>query len=312
MPSVEKKLIYFGRRARNTGAEGAWAGIPHSSLLLAAEFRDSGGLDTALNTFDQSSYLLQGPGQHQVGGPVTAIAIAPDSPIESVDIHIGDPGGFNSHRIGVGSPFVGEIHPTARVIVTPTRPLPMLYRDYAGVLSTTAYRRSIVTWEMDQQDIDGIAATPIVGPLLPCRLNVYRGQVSILPERRAPYHASMVWDVDTGGTPVTPEMFVITDGRRRVRVCATLDTNGPASVTIWGVEGRKKIHTTIEGAGHPNPSGRIDRPVFDELLAATVISSAPDMLVFDYTGNPYQLFCVKVTSAVNASGGTLDLHAWDE
>lgn len=311
---VEKRLIYFGRRQRGTGSEGSWGGIPDSTRLLAADFKDTGGLQNPLNTFDQTAVAIAAPGRsYAARGPITCIAIAPGSPMESVDLHIGSPGGKDVHRVSVGAPFIGSIG-EGHVWITPTRSIPLLFRDSANLLDSAAFQRQIVAWDMDAANTidDATAASTICAPLVPVRLEIYHGGYpSLAGCKRAPYSASFVWEVKTGAPAITPGMFVIADGRRRVRVVAAGTNLGTANMQVFGVDSLKNVHNTVAVANDLSASGRHDRPYFDELLAATNVPVATP-LIFDYEGNPYFAFYVRFSSAVDGDNGHCDVHCWDD
>lgn len=320
----EKVLIHFGRRQRNTGAEGAWAGCPEPARLdRGAVVVDVGGPDTPLNTIDDSNYELRAPPRFASQGPISCIAIAADSPVEAVEIHVANAGGPSSHRVAVGAPYFGQIDQNSRILVSPVKPVPLLYRSPAGILNVTEYRRQVRVWDCDDDDIAGFAAVPVVAPLVPVRLDVYRGGYPPIANRRAPYHASMVWEVanDGGGAPTTPILMVHTDGRRRVRVRATTETpalvGAQPTLQVWGINARKNIHAVVVVATEITNSGRADEMAWDELLAPTQIllrGAAPSSeIIFDWTGNPYQVFACRIEAGPNNEPrGTLDLTAWDD
>ncbi len=303
MISIERKLILVGRM--RDSVQGAWAGATYPYGGAGEIGRDAGWV--VGNTLDQASYVIQTPARANTSqGPIKAISIANDSPIESAVVHIGQIGaGISSFKIGVGAPFIGDVADDAQVWVTPARTMPILYRTgpAAGDIPTPAeYRAQVIPWECDTADTD---ASGIVTPKMPLRIDVHRGAFVRPASKRAVYHADMQAEVQAG--PTSPRLIVITDGRRRVRVWACQDTGGACSLTVRGIEGFKTTNT-MEA---PNDS-RMDQPTFDELLAATALTANPAAAtVFDYTGNPYFAIVAIITGTANDLVH-VGVSAWDE
>lgn len=329
---VQKVIVRFGRRLQATDPNGAWAGMPSDLYSRGAQ---SIGLASVHNERDETAQVVNTP--HSVTrGSIRAIAIAPDSPIEAVDIKI--EGQNLAHRVAVGAPFIGDIPENSYIYVTPVRSLPLLYRMPGSVPTFVQYRDWVMPWEMTAVEkipagtfglaIDAAAPQPLA------KLNLYRGDLAHLAAiaKRAPYTAEMDWKlaVYTAGAPdllYQPTLFMIVDGRRRFRVVANRQSiaNGgaPASLKVWGVESYK----TTSGMNPAISSRLVDAPTFDELLAATAIPDDENTpLVFDYTpqsGNPYFAVCARIIAndfvldankgptSTNALGH-LRIEAWDE
>lgn len=315
MGAIEKAIVNFGFKADGTGV---FAGHPsiferlNVGLIPRAEADWTGapapfpaGSTVAL---ERAAEKLNVPRRFAGEGPVNAISIAADSPIEACDVYIGGATGA-CHRIGIGCPLVGAIDENTQILVAPIRDLPApLRREFiTGAISGDRQIRETSFWEMPLQ----ISPTDQPIMTMPLRLNLYRGSGLPILVHRAQYSANMIFQVlDIGaGVPSVPALNVIVDGRRRVRVVAGIwDGAGAASLTVHGIEGR---------SGHisgTNPTGIIDWPVFDELMAATALTAIPTPLIFDYTdGNPYFAFTAAIAAgATVGTRGYISIHAWDD
>jgi hypothetical protein len=332
MISVERKIVSFGVRALDTGVfadgPGAFGGIPSPSFLDAgcANVPNDGTLG-AQNTLHETAIQILAPGRRHTDGPITAIAIAGDSPIATVNLIIDG----IVHRISPERPFVGTVADHQAVSVVPARSTPALFRFPSAAPTYAAYQRWVVPWDMST--IEKIAAgtfgpegdTPTPKPIV--KLDLYRGGAVFPPTHRASYHAELDFEiVDEGafavGTTSNPALIAIVDGRRRIRVTASkLPVAGggvACHLEINGIESRKSTNEA-DGAGLTTP--RVDVPTFDELLAKTAITDQPGCLVFDYEGNPYYAILIRVLSdtqdadTLNTDGigakGYITLEAWD-
>lgn len=309
--SVEKYIVRFGRRLIPGGVgPGAWAGKP-TEFLDAGSAIVTNAAKPVQNTLNDTADAIKIAGTKHA--PVTAIALAPDSPIAEVDLYIS--GSSQSHRVSIASPFVGCIDRDAHVLVCPVRVMPAIHKIHPTETITIAqYSAWGVPWEMVTTErftalgLDAIAPHPIA------KINVYRGAVSIgAVTRRAGYHASTMWRVWLDGAVNSkPSLIVVTDGRRRVRVQASrLDVasgGAAATIRIYGVEGFK----SADGMSPTVSDGRIDLPSFDELLPATALADDPDVpTIFDYMGNPYFAFVATIEGDAGAKG-MLQISAWDD
>lgn len=344
MITVEKRAVYFGARQSGAAApveQGAFAGIPSPQFLDAGAARVPSTL-TAENTVHDTAIPLNVPAKSHTDGPITAIAIAGDSPIANVRIAVDG----HIFSISPDRPYVGALSPTAKVEVMPGRSCPMVYRTPVYVPTYAQYIRDIVTWDMPNVDKILTGTYPLVGIDLaaprPCaKLEVYRGGVPshLGGARRAAYTAEMEWQLTSYLDSVQPEppapavyhlnnpaMLAIVDGRRRWTVTAKQLAVGAggqqARISIWGVEGYK----TTNGTDPTLQSPRADSPSFDLLMAATDIPdlTTRDPLIFQYSGNPYWGVFVFVLAAgigerdnANGSGaagatGHVAIHAWDD
>jgi hypothetical protein len=265
-------------------------------------------------TFPKTAQSFQVPVRHGGEGPVTAITIAPDSPIEALDLYLD--GGRVPHRIAPGAPFIGTIDDQLHMRVAPVRDLPSLSSFYE-ITDSANYPDEICAWEIARNSVNGQTVA-----LYPARINLIRGSVNpSSQQRRAPYTANVVWEIkDRGGAvPTIPTLQVCTDGRRRVRVIATM-WNRPgaaASLEVYGVEGVSAMTRNNSGLN----AGTLDLPAFDQLLAATplVIDLVRDKMIptiFDWpgggVGNPYFRFDAHITGGVIGTRGELTVHAWDD
>jgi hypothetical protein len=322
MFNVQKATLRIGRRLSNDAEPGAWAGLPTEFLNGGADVI-GGASAAAMNTPHQTQYGVSVPKQVAGAGPVDAISIAPDSPIGDCNLHIGNGQTF---RIGVGAPFIGRIDDFKDVRISPARGIPGLYRTQAAIPTTAQYRTYVRVWECPELEIDDLhnydglgAGRNVCIPKLPLKLHFYRGEAARAVGsqlRRSIYAAEVLWRSDGGAMP--PTLFVITDGRRRVRVRASRQTLGEggqaAQVSIWGVDHMKSCDAITAS---PN-SGRFDLPTFDELLPATALPDDSDQdIVFDWNGNPYFAFLVQITNGAGASPpatarGHMSVEAYDE
>jgi len=264
-------------------------------------------------TFPKTAQSLLAPRRQGGEGPITAIAIAPDSPIEALDLYLD--GGRIPHRIAPGAPYIGAIDDQARMLFAPVRPLPSLASFYE-ITDSANYPTEICAWEIERT-----FDTQTKG-LYPARVNLIRGGINPASQhKRAPYVANLVWEIeDRGGAVATkPTLQVCTDGRRRVRVIATM-WNRPgaaASLEVYGVEGVSAMTRNNSGLN----AGTLDLPAFDSLLAATplTIDLVRDKMIptiFDWpgggVGNPYFRFDAVITGGVIGTRGELTIIAWDD
>jgi hypothetical protein len=305
MGTVEKKIIRFGQRGAGGSAnEGSWSGLPTEMLDVGASHISDVAYIGTINRRETTTLSLMSGGGG--GEPVSAISIAPDSPIAEVDLYIN--GGASAHRVGVGCPFIGTLPPGTRIDVAPVQPIPALFHVRPGAtMNSREYGLYVVPWEMAAIERQG--GSDNIHPLVPVKLNIHRGALSHAILKRAGYHASMsgrIW-LDAGtGLNSFPTLIVVTDGRRRVRVRASRSV-AAASLTVYGVNGYK----TGEQSAFGFADGRVDHPQFDELLATTAIDLVPTGTIFDYTGNPYFAFICTMSGTATARF-TLDVSCWDD
>ncbi len=322
MLSAEKITVRFGIKRFNGAAlqrsDGGNFGMPDPTLSrsVATIPRLESAWSFALDAFgpEVCGEMITVPRRANTAqGPVTAIAIAADSPIESVDLHIS---GSTSHvyRVAPGAPFVGDLDDGDKILVVPNRPTPaLLTSNFATAAVTEAQMLEESNWwDAPPASTDGVVIVPV-----PARLVLFRGPTgpaaAAALSRRARYTASAIWQVrDRGGAvPTEPTFTVLVDGRRRFRVEAGA-WNGiaaGASLEIRGVIG----HTSMIAAGL---STQLDLPGFDELLAATVLDATAFAeslpTIYDYMGNPYYAVECMITSGTIGDAGYVTVHAWDE
>jgi hypothetical protein len=339
MARLEKRLLRFGFRA---GA------VPYPEALLGAFAGLSGGIyprGFALVPPDAASWAggqpadaderneasLERCGVELVGpsssanpdGPITAIAIAPDSPIEQLDLYVGGAKGEGSiHRIAPGAPFLGTISDNVMVRAVPTREFPVLKAIQLAmndVTSSALARKECAYWELNDCDDDD--GNHLQG--IPARIEIYRGGAyPAAHQRRGRYDAQMIFEVSDRGVldsgvantiPSEPSLVMLVDGRRKFKVEAGLIT-GAGSLEVYAIGGMK---TSIFAA--PFGWSKFDYPVYTELLGATPITvidysteaaSAPT--VFDYNGVPYYAIQARIVGGTIGSRGFINAHAWDE
>ena len=258
------------------------------------------------NTIDDVRQQLIAPARAHSQGNVTAIAIAPDSPIAACDLRIAGDNGQSIHRIGPGSPYVGRIDVDRHVDVTVVRDLPMLSRSVLFTGNPDPDQINETVWWDCNASIDPNLGLNIQVPL---RLIVYRGDPPPMQITRAPLYAHVGWKVqDRGGAVATqPGLIIIVDGRRKVRVTAGRRTaSGNASIQINGIEGFKStVNNQAQG-------GILDLASQDELLATTLIPDVFANLVFDYDGVPYYAFEINILAGVIGAQGFITVKAYDE
>jgi hypothetical protein len=323
--SVEKVTLRFGKSpASDAGVwENAYAGIPGGTLLEGAArlpFPDPAlGAAGAVNRLSETGVILRIPKKAHSLGPVRAISIAPDSPIECVDLYINGSGGSSVHRIGPRSPWIGQLSEDDTIRVVPIREIPYLGwrqdNDTADVRLNSAFWDCTITPDpalVSAGEISGIVDVPSV--LIPVRLNLYRGDVPALPSGgRASYHASLLWAAGPAALITSARFFVITDGRRRVRVVCGQEDGGGASVSLYGVEASKSTPFATPFDDDIDPDRRLDVYNLTELVAATAIGASIAVpTILDYDGNPYFAVLVGITGAVADETGYVQVHCWDE
>jgi len=311
---IEKLTLRFGSHAGSS----VFAGYPD------VEIGRSGGLIPASPaawsnaptvrpkpgaSFESIAVFHKFPKRFHGDGPVTAIAIAADSPFDSVDMVIGTATERNRHRISVGSPFLGVIDEDADVYFAPSGSTPLLQRplDLAGVQNARMDLNTL--WWDCIAPVTAAAEDSLDSLTYPCRLNVYRGNHQLGGiNSRGVYEADIEWEivaVDGFATPSIPVMFTLTPGRRRVRVTAGIyqPNGGNASLAVRGIIGRKFGAFTDS----------VDSMAVDELLANSPLDAAAfTPTVFDYNdGNPYFAFLAAITEGTIGARGFLNVQAWD-
>lgn len=318
MSRSEKYTVRIG--ATVSGA-GVFAGVPKPDGRSGADIIGGDAFAT-LNDLDGTSTGVNVPQKFGSEGPVRAIAIAADSPIESVDITIaGEGGSGNRVRIAPGSPWIGELGEHDRIHVVPVRSIPLLGARYDNVLNGAGASMQLAQWKaetvawdctIDQVTPANLAPKVLASPLIPVRLEVFRGDTSGLGSKRvrAPYAADVLWKIiDRGdGAPSSPCLIVITDGRRRVRCIAGQKNGGAASMAVDGIDSYKALEST----GALTQVGTLDLPSFDPLMPATALDASDRVpKIFDWSGgNPYFAHRVVITGAIGDSG-YLRVQTWD-
>lgn len=328
---VQKLTVRFGKTAASDASvwENAYAGIPGGTLLKgAAQLGDD---PPDVNSLDETGVLVKLPHARPAWGNVQAIAIAPDSPIECVDLYINGEGGSSVHRISPSRPFIGTLNESDQLRVVPIRELP--YLGWVEGQNTDEATAHSVFWDMtiapDESLANGSAPpSDVPSVMIPVRLNIYRGNVPAgIAGARAPYHASLAFNTGGGGGAPTmgkPRMFVVTDGRRRFRVAAAHLSIAVVNLSIYGV---LPFKSTV---GDPDdtfgtdivPERRIDAY---ELVTLATIAIGNNLIpsVFDYTpesGNPYVAILVAADYSAESLGdnsgadakGYFQVDAWDE
>lgn len=317
---IERVQVRIGKQpslAANAG--GGWCGIPGRTLERGFASLPAASSLSDPNLMPETGVLLRIPKKGHSDGPVRAIAIASDSPVEAADLYFNGDGGVNVFRISPGCPWVGQLSDNDQVRVVPIREIPYLgLRDSIAVpgdvMTFAEFALQTLVWDCtvvpdSTLPIDGGAHASV---LIPIRLEIYRGDLQPHHVRRAPYNGSLLWLHEGGCTD--PRFIVITDGRRRVSVVAGGDS-AAGTVQIFGLDATKGEQLTI-------PNGLLlaawsDVPLYTELLAPTAIpAAAADQmsapLTFQYAGNPYFAFVVQIDGAVAGDAGYIHVHTWDE
>jgi hypothetical protein len=339
---IEKVDILFGRSPSDGAAAAKWAsayaGVPGRLLLdgaarIPAPLSEDASPPT-VNGLDETGRVVNFP-LNRGQGSIQCITIAPDSPIECVDLYFNGQSGQSVHRLSSWSPWFGKLDNDVQIRVVPVRSVPYLGHQIAA--DTDAIVTSTVHWDMtvtkDLGIVSGSSIADAPSVQVPVRLNVYRGCMPPVTGKRAPYNASMVWDtgnvldgadLPTGVAQIqSAGMYVITDGRRRVRVVAGQYNSGAIgavrpTMAVYGVEGYKST------VGSPfdvdiTADRRVDAYNRTPLLAATEIPEGAGLaetpLVFDYVGNPFFAFLVLITyddeTYVDCKGYA-NVHCWDD
>jgi hypothetical protein len=309
--SIEKYTLRFGTRG-SVASVGSWAGKP-TEFLPGGAALISNAAAPAQNTLNNTSadpIKLAGTKT----SPITAIGLAPDSPIAELDLYFD--GEATPHRIAIGAPFIGEIDQAVSLNAVPVRVLPAIIRvNPTEVLTPAQYRAWNVPWEMTTTEQFNFGGTQVIAPHPIAKINVYRGHTALAAiTRRAATHAAAMWRTWLDGAVIAePSLIVITDGRRRVRVQASrLDVASggvAATLKVYGIEGYK----TADGMSPALSDGRIDLPSFDELLAPTALADDPEIpTILDYEGSPYFAIVATIESAAAGARGMLQISCWDD
>jgi len=322
MSRAEKVTIRFGLRRFNGAAlqrtDGGQFGMadPHLTRAHAIIPPNPASWSFALSAAfgaEVCGVPLQIPRRaHTNDGPVTAISIAGDSAIESVDLYFA---GKSEHafRVAPGCPFVGEVEDNTQVLVVPNRPMPQICRrDQIVAPTSPADDTETCFWDMPGAFQNGIPIGQV-----PCRLILHRGidgaDAAAAITQRARYTATAAWQVrDRGGAvPTVPTLVMVVDGRRRIRVEASAwNGNAPgASLQVYGAVGHTSMIANLL-------SSQIDVPAWDELLAPVVldagVQSESIAQIFDYQGNPYYMVEARIVGGAIGDTGSVTIHAWDD
>lgn len=218
---------------------GRYVAVPGDPTLGGAASFDENA-QARINTFDQAVLVPTLPLalEQRTRGPITAIAIAADSPIAACDLWLGDATIINRVRIGVGRPFIGNIENIDVAQVTLPRALPDPWENPDGGDTSQQWLTKNYVHDVNI----GTTQSPI-SPLndraeftLPLRLEIYRGDIgSIMLSqiRRAPYPSDMFFSLTGVGLNYC-RMWQMTDGRDSIEV-------------VISNQGTKNIKATIAG-----------------------------------------------------------------
>jgi hypothetical protein len=230
------------------------------------------------------------------GVPVTAIAIAPDSPIHAVDVYLG---GFNTsarrHRVTPSAPLIGELSGYNLAAIVPVCTLFDLVNqggDGSGGVRGAWGRQNFV-WDTTLQD----------ACVYPMRLDVCYGGARPTYTKRAPLKALISFSTRQGnGVSQANDkinLFALVDGRSSFDVEAFIDSNvsggGPTGSPTLDVE---VISPTLDSAGN-----------VARYALSTDALTAGTPKVKSYSGNPATILRARVSGS--ECEGYLKIEAWD-
>lgn len=155
------------------------------------------------------------------GQPPIAIAIAPDSAIQSCDLAVGGSHTESTrHRISPGNPFIGDLDADFATVTLPNSIPSIVQGDRLAI------------W--DSVDINGAGSFPL-------RLELWYGALPVRTVFRAPYVASFIAEISPDSDATERDLYVCVDGRQRVDV-VMFDATGSGSNTFscYAVEPFKK------------------------------------------------------------------------
>lgn len=323
LPSVEKIDIVL-RKVQGTGASpqagdaaGSLSPMSQSWLRLPVLLAATTNVPAAVQFDDVLSggQTLVFQSSHGAQGPVTGIAIAPDSPIQSVDLVFGT-GSKERFRISPQCPYFGNV-PADKCLVVPIRDITDL-----GAYASGAEKRVISYW-------DAAYASDLTHdvqmPAWRVRLHVYRGPLPPVYQFRAPQFATLIFSTDpANGVSVAnddAQFVVCVDGRTRIDFLLT-QTGGAsvagALVDINGIESFPGSGFSIGSGvliGSPGFRGSAQastqqRFVPVPLLVGASFPPAPVTMAKSYQGNPFQFVIVRVYGT-QATEGIVQVNAWD-
>ncbi len=288
--TVEKRELVFGAQSFTTafaqghpGApfkEGSWIQIPRSAATLRAPYKiDDKYIITGQSDGNPVAQRLDfAPRINE--GPVSCISIAPDSPIHSVDMMVGDISHTARHRITPGAPFYGDLTGINFALVAPVEAIPRI-NDLSGPLPATR------AW--DAREVQGSDGVVFAWPV---RLNLYRGAINgVLHNQRAPLVAFCTADGDA-------TFYFCVSGRERFDVIVQPVTGAAATVAVRGFD------ATLSGAGTDGTMSRTN-----VTLDTGIVAAAATPYVRSYQGNPFWGLVVELTATTG--GSTVVVKAWD-
>jgi hypothetical protein len=214
-PSVEKITISmpFGFYAAVPGNPEDGGGIAFDEITGT----------TAINTYEQAALGPSGklalPNRLHSSGPIAAIMIAPDSPIDCCDLWFGAGSGtMQRHRIGVGAPLVGFPSDLGECVCTLPSPIPDPFdNNTEGDNAATWLGKNDVFDSVEGGGQTSIAPADSRAEMnTPLRLWALRGNApQINHTKRAPYVADAYYTMTGAGIGYRRFWFV-TQGRRSI------------------------------------------------------------------------------------------------
>jgi hypothetical protein len=238
-------------------------------------------------------------------GPVTAIAIAPDSPIDCCDLWFGGAETRTRHRISVGAPLLGVPAEFGEVTVTLPRSPPNPFEG-SGEASQT--------WltENDVHDaLRGIVQRPVnalddrAEMEIPLRLLMWRrGFPTFAMTRRAPYGADAMY-ILTGAGLAYKRLWLCTMGRSTVEITINSQSNVVAQYIIEGHD--PTLVTTLDTA---NTNNRLHRTRVAKTLDQFAFNAGPQGYKKTFT-EPFAWYSVRVSHNGGAPRAAISMLARD-
>lgn len=239
-PSVEKLIVRlpFGNYASVPGEPGDGGSLGRDEVGGAAHW--------ANNTYESAIVDVPYANRPHGDGPPIAIMIAPDSPIDAVDLWFSHAdSSAQRYRVGVGCPLVGLPSDLGQLRASLPHSIPDPWEG-SGEASQTWLAENVVF-----DSISGEGQTSILPADdraeagIPCRLWLLRGAApSIAHVRRAPYSADAFFGLD-GATTAYARLWLATLGRASVEVTVCNEGANDLNVTVAGSDPAITIGTAI-------------------------------------------------------------------
>lgn len=225
---------------------------------------------------------------------LTAISIAPDSPIHSADIGLSgrDYDNDGRTRISPGNPLFRDFSDVSFLQISVPVCLPVIDSR------VTADR---FAWDASPFSSGNVGASLWQWPL---RLELWYGLSPVRAAQRSSYHASARVTLGAGSSR---SMYVLLDGRRRVAadISATTATATLAAFGVVGIHSTDRVDSStpeIQLFSTALAAGGNRIPLTPKIAGAVTDEMTPWTLV---------RFQLSDTTGTGGSPHELDIHAWD-